>query len=198
MSEPKPECVPIACTHHDGSLSLMWLVTNDFRGIKREASTETIEAEIRKALACAACGHASGLHGAEGADVCIQLKRAEGRQHERCGCKEWQTPIAAWRIVTIEEAALAKDREFRNSLVDRDGQLVHDLPRAREACRRRLRQQRAPLLSSLDTAYMRADESGDVDEKQRIAGEKQRLRDLPAHPAIEEATSIEDLRAIRP
>ena len=51
--------------------------------------------------------------------------------------------------------------------------------RAVEVTKARLRLERAPLLAELDLAYMRADESGDVEAKKKIAAEKQRLRDLP-------------------
>jgi hypothetical protein len=50
----------------------------------------------------------------------------------------------------------------------------------------------------LDTAYMRADEVGDQQEKRRIATQKQALRDVTADPRIDAAATPEELKAVIP
>lgn len=98
-----------------------------------------------------------------------------------------------WR--RIAEADVPADRDYRDALVDRGiGSLEHDMARAREIHRGLLRHERAPKLAELDVAQLRAMEAGE--DGAAIAREKQRLRDITAHPAIEAATSIEELRAI--
>lgn len=71
-----------------------------------------------------------------------------------------------------------------------------DIVKCREIYMNDLRRIRAPLLESLDVAYQRADECGDIEEKIRIAGKKQELRDITKNPLIEEAKTPYDLIAI--
>lgn len=73
-----------------------------------------------------------------------------------------------------------------------------DMPHAREIHRGWIRRKRIALLADLDVQYQRADEVDDKNEKQRVAREKQRLRDLPGDPRIEAAKTPADLLAIKP
>lgn len=89
------------------------------------------------------------------------------------------------------------DTMFKEAWVfDSAGAVVHDMSKARDIHRSRLRTDRAPLLEALDLAYMRADERGDPVAKSQIAKRKQMLRDAPNHPAIDAAASVDDLKAI--
>lgn len=102
------------------------------------------------------------------------------------------------RFRVLSPGEVPADRTFRNACRDDGTTLVHDLSAAREIWRDRLRVARAPRLSALDVAYQRADEQQDAVKKARITAEKQVLRDLPADPAIEAATTTEDLKAFWP
>jgi hypothetical protein len=73
-----------------------------------------------------------------------------------------------------------------------------DIARARDVWRNRIRKARAPVLAVLDIAYQRADEDGDAAAKATVAAQKQVLRDAPAAPEIEAATTPEQLRAFWP
>lgn len=90
------------------------------------------------------------------------------------------------------------DRAFRNAWVLTGKDVTVDMPKARELHRDRLRVLRAPKLAELDMQYLRADETKDETEKARIATEKQALRDVTADPAIEAATTPEELKAVIP
>jgi len=68
-----------------------------------------------------------------------------------------------------------------------------NLEKAKEIKRNKIRAQRAPLLAELDIAFMRAVELGDLQEQQRIAIEKQRLRDAPSDERINSAQTPEEL-----
>ena len=54
-----------------------------------------------------------------------------------------------------------------------------NMPKARLIHMGRIRLQRDAALAALDVPFMRAVEAGDTDEQQRIAAEKQALRDIP-------------------
>lgn len=71
-----------------------------------------------------------------------------------------------------------------------------DMEAAKEIWRNKIRQARVEPLDALDTAYMRALETG-ADTTQIVA-DKQALRDAPADPAIDAATTPEELKLVQP
>jgi hypothetical protein len=96
----------------------------------------------------------------------------------------------------IDEADIPADRSFRDAWSRQGGRITHDMAKAREIHRCRLRAARAPLLAALDIEYQRADERDDVAEKAGISARKQALRDVTAHPDIAHAATIERLKAL--
>jgi hypothetical protein len=109
-----------------------------------------------------------------------------------------QLPVS-WRIVPNDIVDENTDRTFRNAWKDDGGSKPgHDMAKAREIHRDRLRLLRAPLLDALDTEYLKADESGNQQDKKRIAARKQALRDVTADPAIEAAATPDELKAVLP
>jgi len=107
-------------------------------------------------------------------------------------------PTNASNINILEEQNVPKDREFRNAWkLDASGISI-DMQKAKELKRQKLRLLRIPFLKNLDTEYLRADENGDTAEKQRIAQQKQALRDVTSDPAIEAASTPEELKAVMP
>lgn len=73
-----------------------------------------------------------------------------------------------------------------------------NMNKAKDIWRNQIRKEREPLLSKLDIEYQKADEAGNIEEKKRIAAEKQRLRDAPADPSIESAATPEELKKVWP
>lgn len=102
-------------------------------------------------------------------------------------------PDARW----IDDAEITLDRHFRTAWVDDNGLRV-DMMKARNIHRETLRALRAPKLTALDIEYMRADEAGNESIKSAIALKKQALRDVTDDPAIENALTPEDLKAVLP
>lgn len=98
----------------------------------------------------------------------------------------------------VDALELPQDRTFRNAWKDTGAAVAHDMPKCRELHKDTLRRIRAPLMTALDTAYLRADEVGDLAEKARIAAKKQALRDVTADPAIAAATTPEELKNVLP
>ena len=71
-----------------------------------------------------------------------------------------------------------------------------DMSAAKDIWRDKIRQARTEPLIALDTAYMKALETG-ADTTQVIA-DKQALRDAPDHADIDAATTPEELTAVQP
>lgn len=98
----------------------------------------------------------------------------------------------------LPESAIPSDRTFRDAWKAGNGVVEHDMAKAREIHKDRLRGMRAPKLASLDVDYIRADESGDSAKKAAIKTQKQALRDVTADPRIAAAMTPEELAAIVP
>jgi len=71
-----------------------------------------------------------------------------------------------------------------------------NMEKAKELWREKIRQARIEPLAALDTAYMKALETGA--ETTQIIAEKQALRDAPADAGIDAATTPEELAAVQP
>lgn len=94
----------------------------------------------------------------------------------------------------IDRSELPQDRTFRNAWKHEEGVVSHCMDKCREIHKAHLREKRAPLLAALDLEYMRADEEGDAMKKNRIAADKQSLRDITKHPDIASAKTPEELK----
>lgn len=70
------------------------------------------------------------------------------------------------------------------------------MDKAKDIKREAIRLQREPEFSKLDVDYQRATEKNDTAAMQDIAEKKQKLRDAPAAPEIQEAKTVEDLNRI--
>ena len=73
-----------------------------------------------------------------------------------------------------------------------------NMNRARELHRTRIRQARDIALYNLDVPWMKAQESGDLDEQNRIKTEKERLRDLRSTFDLAVFTTPESLKQAWP
>jgi len=98
-----------------------------------------------------------------------------------------------YRIVDASE--VPADRTFRNAWTHDEAGIKVDMVKARDIHRDRLRALRAPKLAALDVEYIRAVESKDVPLQADIAAHKQALRDVTADPAIDNASTPEELAA---
>tara|TARA_R110000772_G_scaffold117744_1_gene223360 strand:+ start:107 stop:463 length:357 start_codon:yes stop_codon:yes gene_type:complete len=93
---------------------------------------------------------------------------------------------------------LPAERTFRNAWEANSGTglISVEMEAARDIWRDKIRLERTEPLESLDTAFMKALESG-ADTTQIVA-DKQALRDAPSDPAIDAATTPEELAAVQP
>jgi len=102
--------------------------------------------------------------------------------------------------VNAADFELPLERTFRESWSFSDnpeaGVVVVDMDLAKDIWRDKIREKRKPELEALDTQFMKAMETGaDTTE---IVAKKQALRDAPAHPDIDAATTPEELKAVQP
>lgn len=107
-------------------------------------------------------------------------------------------PAGATGVAVLEESDIPADRTFRDALVVADGAVTHDMAKARDIHKGRLRALRAPKLAALDVEYLQADEAGDATAKAAIAARKQALRDVTKDAGIAAASTVEQLAAVLP
>jgi hypothetical protein len=90
------------------------------------------------------------------------------------------------------------ERTFRNAWQANDDTSVIsvDMAAAKDIWRDKIRQARIEPLIALDTAFMRALESGA--STTQIVADKQALRDAPSHADIDAATTPEELTTVQP
>lgn len=163
---PRPEQTPIFLTFADDTVGVMWYITKSYY----DNGTVHWEKELTP----------------EGVQLQIE------RLHQVIPAR--QVPVKRWRITT--EAEVPTDRTYRNAWRDTGTSIVHDMVHARNLHRDMLREARTFQFTELDLEYMKADELDDKETKKRVVAERQRLRDITKHPAIEAAQTIEDLKAV--
>ena len=88
------------------------------------------------------------------------------------------------------------DRTFRGAWSFNGDAVDVDMAAAKDIWRDKIRQARTEQLTALDTAFMKALETG-ADTTQ-ITADKQALRDAPTHADIDAATTPEELSAVQP
>ena len=112
--------------------------------------------------------------------------------------------VAHWRMAapegyvshaTAQARDIPADRTFRNAWKP---DLTTDMARARGIWRDRIRAARQPRLAALDIAALRAIEEKNDPRLAEIIIEKQALRDATNDPAIDAASTPEELRAAWP
>jgi hypothetical protein len=103
--------------------------------------------------------------------------------------------VTGWRL--IEPGDVPEDRSYRGAWTDDGKAISHDMEKAREIQREKLREARKPLLEALDVDVIKAQtETKDARAVASAVAEKQRLRDVTDDPRIDAAQSVEELKAI--
>ena len=97
-----------------------------------------------------------------------------------------------------EDYSYPVERNFRDAwdLSPSPNLVVVNMDKAREIWRDKIRRDREGPLKQLDADYMKALETGS--DTASIVAQKQALRDAPALPSIDAATTPEELKAIQP
>lgn len=89
------------------------------------------------------------------------------------------------------------ERTFREAWeATEESTIIVNMDTAKDIWRDKIRAAREPELAKLDTAFMKALETG-ADTTQIVA-DKQALRDAPAHADIDAATTPDELKLVQP
>ena len=89
------------------------------------------------------------------------------------------------------------ERTFREGWeANADSTITVNMTKAKDIWRDKIRAAREPELAKLDTAFMKAQETGA--DTTAIVAKKQALRDAPAHADIDAATTPDELKAVQP
>ena len=87
------------------------------------------------------------------------------------------------------------DRSFRGAWSLSGNVISEDLDSAKAIFKDKVREVRKPLLDAEDVVYMKALEADDATAKAASVTRKNSLRDAPAASAIDDATTIDELKA---
>lgn len=80
-----------------------------------------------------------------------------------------------------------------------DNKIEHDMSKARELHREKIRERRVDLFKPLDTELLIAlGKPNNASQMARIENDKQKLRDAPADPRIDAATTLDELLSVDP
>ena len=102
---------------------------------------------------------------------------------------------------SVEDYTMPAERTFREAWSEppEGSTLIGvDMEKARNVWRDKIRYFRKPELEKLDATFMQALEAGDTDTQSTVAAQKKALRDAPADPAIEAATTPDELKLVQP
>jgi hypothetical protein len=171
-----PDVVTVAVSRVDGGVTIMRVIKTSYRKpLEGEGSERVIRREV---------------------DVTPEYIERQIQRHVEGG--NWIGDFAptTWRIVPNDYLDDTNLPDYRDAWKDTGkGKPEHDMVKARDIHRARLRKIRGNYLDALDADYMRADEAGDNQTKKAVAAKKQKFRDVTEHPAIEAAQTVEELKA---
>lgn len=96
-----------------------------------------------------------------------------------------------------DDYTIPSERTFRDAWEATSGDVITvNMIKAKDVWRDKIREARKPELLKLDTAFMKAQETGA--STTQIVADKQALRDAPAHADIDAATTPDELKAVQP
>ena len=90
---------------------------------------------------------------------------------------------------------MPSDRHFRNAWKLNGSVMAEDMTAAKVIFKDKIREVRKPLLEAEDVVYMKAMEADDASAKTASVTRKTALRNAPAASAINDATTIAELKA---
>ena len=139
---------------------------------KQSAAYAAAGMSSESALKLATAYANGGLDDAEALDLIWQRTLADQK-------KKGNNPT---NVVNIEADSLPYFGSFGRAAWKQDGATapVLDMEKARTIKTDQIRPERNKRLADLDVTYLRADEAGDTATKEKIAVQKQKMRDLPA------------------
>lgn len=92
-------------------------------------------------------------------------------------------------VIEIKPSSLPADKTFRAAWVEKDGQVIEDITKAREIHMERIREARNKKLAELDIETLKGND---------VQAEKQKLRDIPSTFDLSKAKTIDELKTLWP
>ena len=139
----------------------------------------------------------------DGSDMTTHFDSAAHTLKAIAGGMPGHMPLACRECDDTDLPADRADRNlgnptFRDAWEDTGTAVQTNMPKARLIHMGRIRSERDAALSALDVPFMRAVEAGDAAAQQRIAAEKQALRDIPQTFDLDGCATPEALGAAWP
>lgn len=97
--------------------------------------------------------------------------------------------------IDASTATVPSNRDFRGAWSLSGNVISEDITKAKELFKDKIREVRKELLEKEDVVYMKALEAGDTVAQTASVAKKNALRDAPAATAIDNATTINELKA---
>jgi len=97
--------------------------------------------------------------------------------------------------IDAARATVPSDRHFRGAWSLSGSVISIDMTEAKNLFKDKIREVRGSLLEAEDVVYMKALEADDSDAKAASVTKKNALRDAPDADAIDDATTVEELKA---
>lgn len=180
MTARTPDVVTVAVTRVDGGLTILRIVTTEFRPTTPEERAIGLGPRVANWTI----------------DPTPQYVESIIAKHN------WQGPLApvSWRFVPNDFVVETTDRTYRDAWKD-DGPgkgIGHDMPKVRTIHLERLRGKRDRKLEELDKTWMRATGQGKKQEADAVEAERQRLRDGPVvwQAQLAVAQTVDEVRRV--
>jgi len=107
-------------------------------------------------------------------------------------------PASAINPQIVDDLVVPTDRTFRNAWRQSGASINQDMPTCRNLWRDRMRELRKPKLEALDIQWMRAVARNDTVQAVMLEQEREVLRNVTVDPAIDAATTPEQLKVVIP
>jgi hypothetical protein len=171
-----PDVVTVAVSRVDGGVTIMRVIKTSYRKPEEGEGNERV---VRRQV-----------------DVTDEYIQKQVDKHVEGGNWVGDYAPVSWRVVPNDYLDDTNLPDYRDAWKDTGkDKPEHDMVKARDIHRARLRKLRGNYLDALDAEYMRADEAGDNQAKKAVAAKKKKFRDVTEHPAIEAAQTPEELKA---
>jgi hypothetical protein len=103
--------------------------------------------------------------------------------------------IVSWAVITPDQIP-AGGRAYRDAWTFNGKTIEHDMPKARDVHRARIRKARIEALKDLDGQWMRATGQGQQIVADEVERKRKAWRDAPTDPRIDAAQTVGDLKAL--
>lgn len=129
----------------------------------------------------------------------MRLTRYWASRKDEAGNPDPDAAMVGWRRLTqAEHDMFEQDRHYRDALEDTGGKIQHNMTKAAELHRARIRHDNGDKFLTMDREWVDAMARGDKLAADAVEAQRKAMRDSVNDPRINAARSIDDLKAIAP